>query len=39
VAERLILLGFFAELFERVNPSVGEFVLASIAERTQTVAP
>jgi len=38
VAERLILLGFFSELLERVNPSVAEFVLGSIAERTQAVA-
>jgi Fe-S cluster assembly protein SufD len=37
VAERLILLGFFSELFERVNPCVGEFVLGRIAERVQAV--
>jgi Fe-S cluster assembly protein SufD len=37
VAERLILLGFFAELFERVNARVGEFVLDRIAERVQAV--
>jgi len=37
VAERLILLGFFSELLERVHPSVGEFVLSSIAARTREV--
>ena len=39
VAERLILLGFFSELFERVNPWVGEFVLGRIAERVEAVRP
>jgi Fe-S cluster assembly protein SufD len=33
VAERLIVLGFFAELLERVNPSVRDFVLSAITER------
>lgn len=33
VAERLILLGFFAELLEKVNPSVGTLVLGAIAGR------
>ena len=33
VAERLIVLGFFAELLERVHPSVRDFVLAAITER------
>ena len=37
VAERLILLGFFSELFDRVNPRVGELVLGRIAERVQAV--
>jgi Fe-S cluster assembly protein SufD len=33
VAERLIVLGFFAELLERVNPFVRDFVLSAITER------
>jgi len=33
VAERLILLGFFRELLERVTPAVGDFVVAAIANR------
>jgi Fe-S cluster assembly protein SufD len=37
VAERLILLGFFAELLERIDPAVGGFVLDRIAERVQQV--
>jgi Fe-S cluster assembly protein SufD len=37
VAERLILLGFFAELLDRVDPAVGGFVLDRIAERVQQV--
>jgi Fe-S cluster assembly protein SufD len=37
VAERLILLGFFAELLERVNPVVGDFVLSNIAGRVSAV--
>jgi Fe-S cluster assembly protein SufD len=39
VAERLILVGFFAELLDRVNPAVGEYVLGRIAERVKAVAP
>jgi Fe-S cluster assembly protein SufD len=37
VAERLIVLGFFAELLERVNPSVRDFVLSAITERGAAV--
>jgi Fe-S cluster assembly protein SufD len=37
VAERLIVLGFFAELLERVHPSVRDFVLAAITERGRAV--
>ncbi len=38
VAERLILLGFFAELLEKVNPSVGTLVLEAIAGRVGAAA-
>ncbi len=38
VAERLILLGFFSELLDRVDARVGRQVLAAIAERVQAVA-
>jgi Fe-S cluster assembly protein SufD len=37
VAERLIVLGFFAELLERVHPSVRDFVLGAITERGRAV--
>ena len=37
VAERLIVLGFFAELLERVHPSVRDFVLSNITERGRAV--
>ncbi len=38
VAERLILLGFFAELLEKVNPSVGTLVLGAVAGRVGAAA-
>jgi Fe-S cluster assembly protein SufD len=37
VAERLIVLGFFRELLERVTPAVGDFVVAAIAQRVSAV--
>jgi Fe-S cluster assembly protein SufD len=36
-AERLILLGFFRELLERVSPAVRDFVVAAIARRVSAV--
>lgn len=36
-AERLILLGFFGELLERVMPAVGDHIVASIRDRVAAI--